>query len=32
LLRSAGTRKDQVFYADTYEQEQVEKWAATGEA
>jgi hypothetical protein len=27
LLRKEGERKDQVFYADAYEQQQVEAWA-----
>lgn len=29
LLRKEGDRKDQVFYADAYEQQQVESWATT---
>jgi hypothetical protein len=29
LLRKEGDRQDQVFYADAYEQEQVEAWAAS---
>jgi len=29
LLRKEGERKDQVFYADAYEQQQVEKWATS---
>lgn len=29
LLRKEGERKDQVFYADAYEQQQVETWAAS---
>lgn len=29
LLRKEGERKDQVFYADAYEQQQVEAWATS---
>jgi len=29
LLRREGERKDQVFYANAYEQQQVEKWATS---
>lgn len=29
LLRKEGERKDQVFYADAYEQQQVETWATS---
>jgi hypothetical protein len=32
LLRKEGDRKDQVFYADAYEQQQVEAWATSGGA
>jgi hypothetical protein len=29
LLRKEGERKDQVFYAHAYEQQQVETWATS---
>jgi hypothetical protein len=32
LLRKEGVGKDQVFYADGYEQQQVEAWATSEEA
>lgn len=32
LLRKEGERKDLVFYADTYEQQQVETWATSNGA